>query len=220
MRQLRRAFYLFFCIPLALIHTSPSALAQNDTSNEHLMNATIIGAIASLGYACYLGKAPCALTPGVDTDKLTTSIDVGSDNTVQQVRLALGADWSDTLYQGKQFKIDGRWEINANMWQSTESDPQNKNGWIVGLTPVFQYSWMQSRFSPYFELGGGPQYLSDIVIENEYKSTQFQFGSILGFGIATKQFEMGYRYLHISNANIEIPNPGTDFHNFHLGYKF
>ncbi|MDX1796525.1 MAG: acyloxyacyl hydrolase [Hydrogenovibrio sp.] len=24
----------------------------------------------------------------------------------------------------------------------------------------------------------------------------------------------------MSNANIELPNPGTDFHNIHFGYKF
>lgn len=218
MRQLRPAFYLFLTFIFLIVPFK--SFAKSDTSNEHLMNATILGAIASFGFACYEGKAPCSLNPGINTEKLTLSADAGADDSVQQLRLALGADWTETLYQGKQFKIDGRWEINTNFWESTKSNPRNKNGWILGLTPVFQYSWIQSHFSPYLELGAGPQYLSDIVIENEYKSTQFQFGSIFGLGISTKKLELGYRYLHISNANIEIPNPGTDFHNFHLGYKF
>jgi len=58
----------------------------------------------------------------------------------------------------------------------------------------------------------GSTYSITIVIEDEYKSTQFQFGSILGLGVKHKQFEISYRYLHISNAGIEMPNPGTDFH--------
>lgn len=201
-----------------LLFTSPAKAF--DTSNDMLMNATIIGAIASLGYACYEGKAPCSLTPDVDTDKLTISMDVGADDTIQQVRLAVGADWMENLYEGDSFEIGGRWEINANYWYSTKTNPTNKDGYILGATPVFHYRWKTGSVKPYFELGGGPQWLSNITIEDEYKSTQFQFGSILGFGVENDAVEFGYRYLHISNANIELPNPGTDFHSFHIGYKF
>ena len=74
--------------------------------------------------------------------------------------------------------------------------------------------------TPYLELGGGPQLLSNVTIENEYKSTQFQFGSILGLGIKSNSYEIGYRYLHISTANLELPNPGTDIHGLHIAYKF
>lgn len=208
---------LFTLFLLILIGTKP---VQADTSNDGLMNATIIGAIASLGFACYEGKAPCSLNPSLNTDKLTLSIDQGSDETTQQVRFALGADWMEDLYNSENFRIDGRWEINTNYWYSTQTHPAESDGYIIGLTPVFNYSWKLSPIEPYFELGGGPQYLSTDTIENEFKSTQFQFGSILGFGIQNEHIEVGYRYLHISNANIELPNPGTDFHNFHLAYKF
>lgn len=214
-RLVPASFVTFF----TLLIWTPSVQAA-DTSNDALMNATIIGAIASLGYACYEGKAPCSLTPDVDTEKLTISVDAGTDNSVQQVRLAVGADWMENLYEGDTFEIGGRWEINGNYWTSTKTNPANKDGYILGLTPVFHYRWKLGSVKPYFELGGGPQLLSDITIENEYKSTQFQFGSILGFGVENDALEFGYRYLHISNANIELPNPGTDFHSFHIGYKF
>lgn len=218
--------FTLFISSFFLLSSSLAFSAGNDfdTSNTSLMNATIIGAIASIGFACYQGKSPCTLAPNVNLDKLTVSIDKGSDNTVQHLRIALGADWQEAIYESKHFLVDGRWEINSNFWQSTQKNPTNKNGWIIGLTPVFQYSpkdtWANGVVNPYFELGGGPQFLSDSYIENENKSTQFQFGSILGFGVSNKLFEIGYRYLHISNANIELPNPGTDFHNIHVGIKF
>lgn len=214
-RFFRQLFLTFF---VSLIALTPAKAA--DTSNDFLMNATIWGAVGSLAFACFQGQAPCALTPEVDTDKLTLSTDVGSDNTIEHLRLALGADWQKPLYESERFEIAGRWEINTNFWQSTLKQPLNDQGFVIGITPVFQYALKTSGFKPYLELGGGPQLLSDITIENEYKSTQFQFGSILGLGFATKHYEFGYRYLHISNANIELPNPGTDFHNLHFGYKF
>ncbi|MDX1796364.1 MAG: acyloxyacyl hydrolase [Hydrogenovibrio sp.] len=184
------------------------------------MNATIVGGILSFSFACYQGKAPCSLHPGTDNDKLTLSADTGQDGTIDQIRLGLGADWKEPVYENGDFKIDGRWEISTNHWKSTLNNPKNKEGWIIGLTPVFHYTWTKGSVIPYFELGTGPHWISNITIEDEYKSTQFQFGNILGFGISSKHFELGYRYLHISNANIELPNPGTDFHNIHFGYKF
>ncbi|MGC9386169.1 MAG: acyloxyacyl hydrolase [Hydrogenovibrio sp.] len=218
--QTSRTPLFYRLIGLSLVLLTLSSKPQADTSNDWLMNAAIIGAIGSLGYACYEGQAPCSFNPSLNTDKLTLSYDIGADDTIQNNRLALGADWQEPLFDNARFRIGGRWEINANYWYSTRKDPDESNGYIVGLTPVFHYLWKAGRYNPYLELGGGPQYLSSATIENEFKSTQFQFGSLLGLGVESDRFEIGYRYLHISNANIELPNPGTDFHNLHLGYKF
>lgn len=194
--------------------------AYSDDSTSNMMNLAIWSAVASFGFACYKGQAPCSLNPELNTDKSTVSFDSGSDHSIKQNRIALGADWKSPLFENDTFSINGRWEINANEWHSTLKNPKNKSGWIIGLTPVFHYNWKLSSFTPYFEAGAGPQFISNVTIENTYKSTQFQFGDILGLGISTKHFEIGYRYLHISNANIEVPNPGTNFHNLHIGYKF
>ncbi|KDN96505.1 hypothetical protein EI16_09590 [Hydrogenovibrio marinus] len=188
--------------------------------NSSFMNLAIWSGIASLGFACYQGQAPCSLHPDINTDKTTVSLDGGADDSVKQTRIGLGADWNKPLYDSDRFSINGRWEVSANEWHSTRKNPKNKSGWIIGLTPIFHYNWKLSGLTPYIEAGAGPHFISDITIENEYKSTQFQFGDILGIGFTTKHFEIGYRYLHISNANIELPNPGTDFHNLHIGYKF
>lgn len=213
-----RAFFLVLLSALLPLHLSKAQAF--DTSSDYLMNATIWGAVASLGFACYQGKPPCSLEPGIDTGKLTLSADIGSDNTIGFQRLSLGADWQTPLYQAGQYQLTGRMELNAGAWRSSLKAPLNKSGYILGINPVFQSRYHLGKLNPYFELGGGPNWLSDVTIENEFKSTQFQFGSIFGFGIQTQTFEVGYRYLHISNAGIELPNPGTDFHNLHLGITF
>lgn len=220
MRQTRSKIRSFFLAGGLLCLGSMPVHAANDTSNDLLMNSAIVGAIGSLGLACLLQKAPCSLDPNINTDRVTFSLDHGEDNSLKQVRMGVGADWNEPLYRNGYFVIDGRWEANINYWYSTLKHPQNDNGWMLGITPVFHYRYTRYHVSPYLEMGGGPQLLSDIQIENEYKSTQFQFASMLGLGVQSRHFELGYRYLHISNANIEVPNPGTDFHNIHLGYKF
>ncbi|PLA75432.1 acyloxyacyl hydrolase [Hydrogenovibrio sp. SC-1] len=213
-----RAFFLVLLSTLLPLHVNNAQAF--DTSNDFLMNATIWGAVGSLGFACYQGKPPCSLDPGIDIHRLTLSTDIGSDNTVGFQRVSLGANWQTPIYQMGNYQLTGRMELNAGTWRSSLTAPLNKSGHIFGLNPVFQSRYHLGKINPYFELGGGPNWLSNATIENEFKSTQFQFGSIFGFGVQTTEFEVGYRYLHISNAGIELPNPGTDFHNLHLAITF
>ncbi|MDG6777345.1 acyloxyacyl hydrolase [Thiomicrorhabdus sp. zzn3] len=212
-------FSLLFSLMIALATLTHTTSARAESNNSP-MTFAIAGSLLSFGMACYQGKAPCSLSPGIDTDKTIASFDMGSDDTIDHLRLALGADWKESFYQSGPFEINGRWEVNANHWHSTRANPENKQGYIIGVHPLFQYNYAFSNFKLYAETGAGLYLLDDPTIENEFKSTQFQFGDVFGLGVKVKQFELGYRYLHISNAGIEMPNPGTDFHNLHLGYRF
>ncbi len=217
--QLFIAFiFLFFShIPLSLAEDNGTGF---QTSDRSLLNIAIVGSIASFSFACYQGKAPCTLEPGIDIDKINFSLDYGTDNTVKQTRIALGADWIDDLYNGESLKIDGRMEVATFFWNSTLDNPQNRSGYIIGVTPVFNFSPQKMLPNAYLEFGSGPHFLSSTRLENKNKSTHFQMGSIFGFGYGGKIFDIGYRYLHLSNVNIKFPNPGTDFQSIHLTYKF
>jgi opacity protein-like surface antigen len=79
----------------------------------------------------------------------------------------------------------------------------------------------QDASSPWYaEVGVGAHYLSNVRIKDYSKSTQFQFGDQFGLGWENDQFRVGYRYLHISNGNIETPNPATDFQTLEVGYRY
>lgn len=211
----------FITISMALIlslFSLPSVQAKKE--NNDLMSFAILGALGSFGLACYQGKAPCTFKPNINTDALTFSIDIGADRTTEQARISLGADWKEPVYDAESWQVIGRLEGSLHKWWSTLDNPKNSEGYIFGITPVFHYQPKHMKFTPFIEMGGGPHLLSNIIIENEYKSTQFQFGSIFGLGIKHKQLEVSYRYLHISNAGIEMPNPGTDFHSLHVAYSF
>lgn len=194
--------------------------AQAADANRALLSTAIVGTLASFGLACYQQKTPCSLSQKLASDRRTLSIDIGRDDTLQNRALWLGMDWQGPIYESSRFRVNGRWDINLQYWYSNESDVRNDSGYILGLTPVFRYYYKTGGVLPYLETGIGPQLLSDVWLENDNKSTQFQFGSIVGIGLTHDQYEIGYRYQHISNNDIQTPNPDTDFHNLHFGWRF
>lgn len=216
MRYSKTLFSLFLAASLGMVNSTP-AMAAN--SNNSPQTFAILGALGSLAFACYEEKAPCVLRNHINTNELTLSIDHGKDVSLTDTRLALGADWDEKVYETATWELVGRWDVNIHRWTS-DLDEGTQTGTIIGLSPIFHYQLKNMSYTPFIEMGGGPHILSGIDIEDENKSTQFQFGSIFGLGVKRSGFEVSYRYLHISNANIKMPNPGTDIHSLHLGYHF
>ncbi|QCU89531.1 acyloxyacyl hydrolase [Thiomicrorhabdus sediminis] len=231
MNNLKPRFKAFFT---PLIKTSALAFAavlsiatpnvqaqQTSIAGDDLMTITILGAVGTLAYSCYIGQAPCSADPDLNTDKLTFSVDNGVDGAATHWRLGIGADWNKSLYEGENWRLAGRLEASLHSWDEKASATyQGDSGYIIGITPVFHYELKNWKYTPFIEMGTGPHLMSQTTVASEDKATQFQFGNILGLGMDFNGIEVGYRYLHISNAGIAQPNPGADFHNLHIGYKF
>ncbi|MBF6057951.1 MULTISPECIES: acyloxyacyl hydrolase [Thiomicrorhabdus] len=215
-KHVKRSIQLF-TLSLSLFFFSS---AQAQKAPNDLMPYAIVGSIASLVFACYQGKTPCTLDPKMNSNGLVFSFDRGQDNQLLQERVAIGMDWAEAIYEGKYWRLQGRWDLSFHHWHSERSAVKNDSGYIIGLTPIFRYILKDDEITPYIEMGAGPHFLDSIYIEDENKSTQLQFGDHLGIGFIAGRVEVGYRYIHISNANIELPNPGTDFHNLHFAYRF
>ena len=98
----------------------------------------------------------------------------------------------------------------------------NKGVVVAGVTPVLRL--IPKGSSGFFEAGIGVNYFSEKNINSEKRvGTHFEFGDFLGFGMALgerQQTEIGYRFLHYSNAGISKHNPGLDFHQVRFSYKF
>ncbi len=97
----------------------------------------------------------------------------------------------------------------------------------VGVTPVLRLRTRRPLFAagpwPYLEIGVGVHLLSHAELGNKFLSTAFQFGPLIGAGLllgAHRQFEVGVRLQHLSNANIRLPNPGINLAQISLGYWF
>jgi len=192
--------------------------AQTATEDT-LMNLAIHGSLWTFVGSLIWGKNP--FTEGSQLKpQWGLGTQLGVDNDILLTQTQLTRPFQNTLYQAHQWQLNAHWEFDIGYWQSNQKQPLNASGYFIGITPVFNYLWQGPGLKPYLEVGAGIKYLDNIVIENRYKSTQFQFGDIFGFGLQQGSFQIGYRYLHISNANIALPNPGNNFQTLHFQYLF
>jgi hypothetical protein len=90
-----------------------------------------------------------------------------------------------------------------------------------GVSPVgFRASFLpQSRVQPFVSGDGGFIYFDGRVLSPE--GSQFMYTVDYGAGLTffrkqRQSFAIGYRYQHLSNANISEHNPGTDANTFYL----
>jgi hypothetical protein len=78
-----------------------------------------------------------------------------------------------------------------------------KTGWIVGI-----------------DLGISPAFLSEDRYGEEDLSGHIQFLSHAGISLfPIRNLSIGYEYQHVSNADIEQPNPGLNMHNIEISYR-
>jgi hypothetical protein len=104
-----------------------------------------------------------------------------------------------------------------------QTDPalQRKRTYGSGLSPVgFQSDFFPSkRVQPFLSTDGGFIYFTDRVLSPQ--GSQFMYTVDFGTGINIFRKErqavsIGYRYQHLSNANISQHNPGMDANTFYV----
>ena len=90
-----------------------------------------------------------------------------------------------------------------------------------GVSPVgFEADFAPAkRVQPFLSTNGGALYFADRVLSPE--GSRFMYTIDFGCGIhvfrkARQDWSLGYRYQHLSNANISEHNPGTDANTFYL----
>ncbi len=165
-----------------------------------------------------MGSSAAAL----GADKYTLEVGSGQDQT-KRVQIGMRQDWTWNRPVGKNLVAAGYWELGLANWQGHGDGA--KNLWDLSLTPVFRL---------YPTIGPGPvMYLEGAVgvhllSQNKINSTRnlggnFQFSDLIGLGLIFgdhAQYDLGYRLEHVSNCDLETPNPGINFNQIHLSYAF
>jgi lipid A 3-O-deacylase len=114
-------------------------------------------------------------------------------------------------------------EFHVAQWHTGQGNI-NSNLTELGVNPVVRLVKNGGDVRPYFEIGAGLRGLTHAVISTNYSlSTAFQFTEFVGVGLAfgqRQQYQVGYRFQHVSNGGIKEPNPGVDFHEIYAQYNF
>lgn len=200
-----------------LIGLSATSTAYADASLAvySVVAATATAAVAGSIYGNSLTQVARS---GLAKQQISLIGGVDADGDMNSARLAYRVEPKQIFWKTKDFALSANLEMSIGQWQA-DRKYTNRSITDIGLTPVFKIK-TQEQSPWYAEVGVGVHLLSEVNIKDYTKSTQFQFGDQFGLGWENQQFRIGYKYMHVSNANIEIPNPSTDFHFVELGYRF
>lgn len=170
--------------------------------------------------AAAIGLCASIAMPAAAQYRIDVETGWGDDDT-QLYRVGIARDWNRAWFTEGDWQLTGHWLAQIGYWNSDRDDRENDNLWEAGLTPVLHLSpKATSGLRPYLEAGIGGHVLSDTRIGRRELSTAWQFGSHLGAGLDCGQFQLGYRFQHLSNASIKEPNDGIEFHILTLGMSF
>ncbi|SDV48230.1 acyloxyacyl hydrolase [Chitinasiproducens palmae] len=166
-----------------------------------------------------------ALTAGqARADRFGFQVAAGTaDHHVRKVDLGIVWDPNLTWWEigGWHFALVG--EGHLAYWHTDEGNV-NKNIYEVGATPVLRFEKSSGAIRPYVEAGVGVRLISHPRITSDYTlSSGFQFADMVGVGAKfgeRQQYQVGYRFQHLSNAGIKHPNPGINFHQIYAQYNF
>ena len=175
-----------------------------------------------------LGMLPCLTWGGgnftsVATDQRGGWIDgigVGygqSKDRIDAYRLTARNGFRDRWFESDLGYLSGYWEISANYWHGKGGD-----NFGVSLSPVATYVFNSIQsVTPYLEAGMGFSGFSDTKMGDRDLSTHFLFEDRLGIGLkVVEHWDLNFRYMHYSNANIKKPNDGIDIFLGSVSYLF
>ena len=150
------------------------------------------------------------------------SIEGGSGDGTDMGRVGVQWDWKQRWFQGQNWHLGGYWDLSLGYWHRDASAGFNEEITEIGLTPVFR--WQRNDLKgPYVEAAIGFHVLSKTSIGDKRFSTLFQFGDHLGAGYrfgAKGEYDLSYRYQHLSNSSIKRPNNGITFNQNRFQYHF
>jgi len=115
---------------------------------------------------------------------------------------------------GKEWHLQSRLDLSAG-WLGDSS----QNAAVGTLGPTLVLSWARVPVS--LEAGFSPTFLTSHVFESKDLGTDIQFTSHVGlYWDFASHWRLGYRFQHMSNADLARSNPGLNMHLFALSYVF
>lgn len=128
---------------------------------------------------------------------------------------------ADKVFNKPDLPVKGETEFLAETFINTVISPDSNVE--VGFDLLVKYAYpVTDRINPYFLAGGGVMFMTQHTIE---QSTQYNFIPQLGCGVSydlkeNMAIDLEYRYRHLSNADIKLPNDGINVNMFLIGVTY
>ncbi|NCS64898.1 MAG: acyloxyacyl hydrolase [Betaproteobacteria bacterium] len=149
--------------------------------------------------------------------------DTGGADGIQSVKLGMIRHWNRQWLHRDNWHLTGYWEAALAYLRS--DGPNGAGAVDVGLTPVFRLRPDASGgVQPYLDAAIGLHLVSKSRLDDRHNlGCALQFGPLFGLGVTfgdKSQYDLGYRFQHLSNAGIAQPNDGISLHEVRLTYLY
>lgn len=150
-------------------------------------------------------------------------VDAGGNEDLQSVGLGMIRQWTAQWFTEGSWHLTGYWEGTLDYVHSSDSGGNSLAD--LGVSPVFRFRPNASGGAqPYWDFGIGLHLVSRVHLDDHHNlGTNLQFGPLVGFGFTfgdKSEFDLGYRFQHISNADLSPHNDGFDVHLIRLTYLY
>jgi hypothetical protein len=164
----------------------------------------------------------------VDTravDFAGAEIGLNDGDAIWRIGAAADWDWFPNLMESGRWTLAAQLELSASYWDGDAGRTGTSSLAEAGFGPALRLSRAPQAggVAPFFEAGTGLHVMSSDEIQDLDFDLAFAIGSHIGLGLRfgeRAQYELGYRYYHLSNADIGDTNPGINFHVVRFVYHF
>ncbi len=161
------------------------------------------------------------ITNGLKADRMI--FEAGGGEGVNIVRAGAQWDWEEDILEFLGFSLDAYLQFDYAKWQSTSDSSQVGANNSIGFTPVFRFKRRTDWATVYLDTSIGVALVSSTQINDSGFGSNFQFTDSLSVGAffgARRQWGVGYKYNHMSNNSIKLPNNGINFHLVSVSYEY
>jgi hypothetical protein len=190
-------------------------------NNKNKKSASSNAVAFMLGFMLSAIFAP---EPASAMNAFTIDTGYGLDDT-KLLRLNFAAIDDRRLSANNGWHWSRSWEANLSYWYLYKYNEGERDLFELGITPNFraERDWESKWGRPYLEAGLGVHLLSKVHIGPRDLGSALQFGTHAGFGLrfgSHEQWDVAWRYEHLSNAGLKEPNPGINFGMVRFGYRW
>jgi len=149
--------------------------------------------------------------------------EAGGGEGVHSVRIGMIRQWDQQWFSEGHWHVTGYWEASLGQLSSDRADGHSAAD--LAFTPVFRLRPNASGGAqPYWDIALGLHLLSSTRLDHKHAfSSAVQFGPLVGVGVTfgeKSQYDLGYRFQHLTNANVSQPNPDLNLHLVRLTYLY
>ena len=149
--------------------------------------------------------------------------EMGGGESVNIVRAGAQWDWEKDVLSFLGFDLGAYLQLDYAKWQSTKDSSQEGANNSLGFTPVFRFTRNTGPATLYLDTSIGIAFISSNQINDSGFGSSFQFTDSLSAGALfgnRRQWGVGYKFNHMSNNAIALPNNGINFHLVSISYQY